>query len=279
MNVGVISHNPKKQSHSSVLHAAWGHIFGGYTPCSLWLSGRVDVPCVQLTPTSACSVPCLQHIHQSVNFLVANPTSHSFLRNSCPAVRSYRDLRKLIVMEFSLFSLLWTSLLAWIGLGVVRIVYNIFFHPLREFPGTAAAKATTWWQTYIEVVKQESMTDVLKRLHKQYGAPFSHFPLAPAKCIPGDIVRIGPNEVCSAKLYPVLSDFQSFISQNRLPIMRSIVRQHAGTKKGYCMKRLEKTTHLSVSSPTPSRSNGKMCCNRFSLDEQSSICNRSLEKQ
>jgi hypothetical protein len=276
--VGVTSHNPKKQSHFSVLHAALGHILGGYTTCSLWLSGRVGRPVCAAHPLQV-PVPCLQHIHQSVNSLVANPTSHSFLRNSCPAVRSYRDLRKLIVMEFSLFSLLWTSLLAWIGLGVVQIVYNVFFHPLKEFPGTAAAKATTWWQTYIEVVKQESMTDVLKRLHKQYGALSPHFPLALAECIPGDIVRIGPNEVCSAKTYPVLSDFHSFISQNRPPIMRSIVRQHAGTKKGYCMKRLEKTTHLSVSSPTPSPSNGKMCCNRFSLDEQSSICNRSLEKQ
>jgi hypothetical protein len=72
-------------------------------------------------------------------------------------------------MEFSLFLLLWTSVLAWIGLGVARVLYNVFFHPLRAFPGPFAAKATEWWKTYIEVVKQESMTDVLVRLHKQYG--------------------------------------------------------------------------------------------------------------
>jgi hypothetical protein len=41
---------------------------------------------------------------------------------------------------------------------------------LRAFPGPTPAKATTWWQTYIEVVRQESMTDILKTLHKQYGA-------------------------------------------------------------------------------------------------------------
>jgi len=73
-------------------------------------------------------------------------------------------------MEFSLFLLLWTSLLAWIGLGIARVVYNVLFHPLRAFPGPTPAKATTWWQTYIEVVRQESMTDILKTLHKQYGA-------------------------------------------------------------------------------------------------------------
>lgn len=61
----------------------------------------------------------------------------------------------------------------------MRVVCNIFFHPLRKFPGPNWAKATEWWKTYIEVVKQESMTDVLVRLHKQYG----------------DVVRVGPNEL------------------------------------------------------------------------------------
>jgi hypothetical protein len=72
-------------------------------------------------------------------------------------------------MEFSTFLLVWTLILAWVGRGVVRVVCNIFFHPLRKFPGPNWAKATEWWKTYIEVVKQESMTDVLVRLHKQYG--------------------------------------------------------------------------------------------------------------
>jgi uncharacterized phage-associated protein len=75
-------------------------------------------------------------------------------------------------MGFSLFFLLWTSVLAWSLLGVVRVVYNVFFHPLKAFPGPSAAKATEWWKTYIEVVKQESMTDVLVGLHDQYG-PYS----------------------------------------------------------------------------------------------------------
>jgi hypothetical protein len=81
----------------------------------------------------------------------------------------YRDPEKENVMEFSIFLLVWTLILAWVGRGVVRVVCNIFFHPLRKFPGPNWAKATEWWKTYIEVVKQESMTDVLVRLHKQYG--------------------------------------------------------------------------------------------------------------
>jgi hypothetical protein len=72
-------------------------------------------------------------------------------------------------MEFSISLLVWTLILAWVGRAVVRVVYNVFLHPLRKFPGPFAAGATEWWKTWIEVVTQESMTDVLVRLHKQYG--------------------------------------------------------------------------------------------------------------
>ena len=73
-------------------------------------------------------------------------------------------------MELQLSLLLWTLFLAWLASAVFRLVYNVFFHPLRVHPGPLAAKATTWWKTYIEVVKQESMTDVLFKLHKQFGS-------------------------------------------------------------------------------------------------------------
>lgn len=73
-------------------------------------------------------------------------------------------------MELQLSLILWTLLLAWLVSGVLRLFYNVFFHPLRAYPGPLAAKATTWWKTYIEVVKQESMTDVLFDLHKQFGS-------------------------------------------------------------------------------------------------------------
>ena len=72
-------------------------------------------------------------------------------------------------MEFQLSLVFWTLFLAWLALGVYRLFYNVFFHPLRAYPGPLAAKATTWWKTYIEVVAQESMTDVLYKLHKQFG--------------------------------------------------------------------------------------------------------------
>ena len=73
-------------------------------------------------------------------------------------------------MEFSISLLLWTGLLVWVGRILVRVVYNVFLHPLKKIPGPLPASATEWWKTWIEVVRQESMTDVLVKLHKQYGS-------------------------------------------------------------------------------------------------------------
>jgi hypothetical protein len=72
-------------------------------------------------------------------------------------------------MGVQLVPIVCTLLLAWLGLRFSQLVYNLIFHPLRAYPGPLAAKATTWWKTYIEVVKQESMVDVLFDLHRQFG--------------------------------------------------------------------------------------------------------------
>ncbi|ETN44118.1 uncharacterized protein HMPREF1541_10668 [Cyphellophora europaea CBS 101466] len=70
---------------------------------------------------------------------------------------------------------------------VFSLIYNVYFHSLRSFPGPIAGRASHWWKVYIEVWKKESMTDVLTRLHKQYG----------------DVVRTAPNELhfASPKAY------------------------------------------------------------------------------
>lgn len=72
-------------------------------------------------------------------------------------------------MEIQLSEVLWTVLFVWLGFEATRLLYNVLFHPLRAYPGPFAARATIWWKIYIEVIKQESMTDVLFRLHKQFG--------------------------------------------------------------------------------------------------------------
>jgi hypothetical protein len=72
-------------------------------------------------------------------------------------------------MEVSVSLVVWSFALGWFVLQASRLVYNVFLHPLRAFPGPFPAGASTWWKTYIEVFKQESMTDVLYRLHETYG--------------------------------------------------------------------------------------------------------------
>lgn len=181
-------------------------------------------------------------------------------------------------MEFSIFLLVSTLLLAWVGRVVVRVVYNVFIHPLRKFPGPWAAGATEWWKTWSDVVKQESFTDVLLRLHKQYGMFPKISPSALTEFVTGDVVRVGPNEVSSAILVEICTYDYSFILQTLRRTMRSIAPQHAGTKTGYCMRHLGKIILPSVSSPILSRSSEKMYCNRCSRDEQSSACNLSYEK-
>jgi hypothetical protein len=73
--------------------------------------------------------------------------------------------------SFLFSTLFYTSVLVagWLIVGAGRLIFNVFFHPLREYPGPLAARASLWWKIYIEVIKQESMTDALFRLHKQYG--------------------------------------------------------------------------------------------------------------
>ncbi|CAI7647637.1 unnamed protein product [Penicillium crustosum] len=63
--------------------------------------------------------------------------------------------------------------------GLGRAVYNVLFHPLRNFPGPWMAGATSSWKAYKEVIKQESAVHELFHLHKKYG----------------DIVRVAPNEL------------------------------------------------------------------------------------
>jgi hypothetical protein len=91
-------------------------------------------------------------------------------------------------------------------------------------------------------------------------------------------VRVGPNEVSSPNLVELCADGYSFILQILRRTMRSIAPPHAGIKKGYCMKLLGKITVRLASSLMPSRSSGRMYCNRCSRDEQFSTCNLSYEK-
>ena len=63
---------------------------------------------------------------------------------------------------------MWGTTVA-LGWMVVQYAYYSFFHPLSKYPGPKLAGVTTWWKTYIELVKQESLAHKLIKLHAQYG--------------------------------------------------------------------------------------------------------------
>lgn len=55
--------------------------------------------------------------------------------------------------------------------AVVRGLYNVYFHPLTRygFKGPRMAAATTWWRAHLEIVRKQSILDVLPELHHKYG--------------------------------------------------------------------------------------------------------------
>ncbi|KAF2822403.1 cytochrome P450 monooxygenase-like protein [Ophiobolus disseminans] len=66
-----------------------------------------------------------------------------------------------------------------VAYAIYTVIYNVYFHPLANFPGPPIARATTYWKAYIECIAQRSFCHYLVHLHAQYG----------------DVVRIGPNEL------------------------------------------------------------------------------------
>ncbi|KAI0047689.1 putative P450 monooxygenase [Auriscalpium vulgare] len=60
-----------------------------------------------------------------------------------------------------------------------RVVYNLYFHPLSNFPGPRGAAATRLWLAYMELYKGVSLHLIRMQLHDKYG----------------DVIRIAPNEL------------------------------------------------------------------------------------
>jgi len=53
--------------------------------------------------------------------------------------------------------------------GLLRVIYNLFFHPLAHFPGPRGAACTRWWLAYMELVRGVSLATLRKELHQKYG--------------------------------------------------------------------------------------------------------------
>lgn len=53
---------------------------------------------------------------------------------------------------------------------LLRVTYNVFFHPLSRFPGPRGAACTRWWLAYMELVRGVSLSTLRAELHQKYGA-------------------------------------------------------------------------------------------------------------
>ena len=69
--------------------------------------------------------------------------------------------------SFQLGLLVAAAVLLWYGL--LRVIYNVYFHPLSHFPGPRGAACTRLWLAYMELVKRVSLSDLRTELHQKYG--------------------------------------------------------------------------------------------------------------
>jgi hypothetical protein len=70
---------------------------------------------------------------------------------------------------FDLVTLLKYSVLAGATQILLTVLWNLYIHPLADFPGPKWAAVTDWYKTYQEAICQVSWFTVLEKLHAQYG--------------------------------------------------------------------------------------------------------------
>lgn len=75
-------------------------------------------------------------------------------------------------MQF-IASNIWTTLgfavCVFLAYNAGLVIYRLYFHPLRNFPGPKLNAATLWVDFYYEVVLKGQMVFKLKEWHDQYG--------------------------------------------------------------------------------------------------------------
>lgn len=61
---------------------------------------------------------------------------------------------------------------AWTIYQCIKIIYNVFYHPLRHIPGPKIAAATYLLEFYYDVIKSGSYTNRIWQMHEHYGIIF-----------------------------------------------------------------------------------------------------------
>ena len=77
--------------------------------------------------------------------------------------------------DFSISSAIGIALLALVAWFVARCVYDLFFHPLRNFPGAKLAAVGSFYEFYYDVIKDGTYLWEIEKMHRRYG--MEHRPL------------------------------------------------------------------------------------------------------
>jgi hypothetical protein len=62
-----------------------------------------------------------------------------------------------------------TTSLGLLFYAFVRVIYNVYFHPLSRFPGPRGAACTKWWLAYMQLGRRVSLSTLRAELHQKYG--------------------------------------------------------------------------------------------------------------
>lgn len=82
--------------------------------------------------------------------------------------------------------------------GIGLVIYRLFFHPLRNFPGPKLAAATKWYEFYFDLVKGigGQFAWEIDRMHEVYGRHSTQSEGAfETDRVTGPIIRITPDEL------------------------------------------------------------------------------------
>jgi hypothetical protein len=71
------------------------------------------------------------------------------------------------------------GLFSFITYSIGLVVYRLYFHPLRNFPGSKICAATLWYDFYYDCVRRGTLIWQIEKLHKQYGKAKYFFLLTP----------------------------------------------------------------------------------------------------
>jgi hypothetical protein len=86
-----------------------------------------------------------------------------------PFVNSNVNIHAIMIVEFSLVTLLWVGTIISGFCAVFTIIYRFLFHPLAAFPGPRLAIVTFAYEWYYDLVLGGQYTFKLRELHKKYG--------------------------------------------------------------------------------------------------------------